>query len=97
MNKLNDIENIRLLFNDLVSNTINTILFYYIDYEALLIFHLNIKYLDKNDSYELCLKKYIYLKTCISNLITYYDFVSNKDRMQNVLENNLSIFTNNNN
>jgi|LakMenEpi03Aug12_release.lakeMendotaPanAssembly.Ray.scaffolds.fasta_scaffold509929_2 hypothetical protein len=93
-NLKDEIEKIKVMFKELVDSTINLVLFNFIDYEALLIFHLNIRYLDKNDSYDICLNKYIYLKTCISNLMTYYELISNKDRMQNVLENNTSMLTN---
>jgi hypothetical protein len=89
-----EVEKIRVLFKELVDSTINLLLFNFIDYEALLIFHLNIRYLDKYDSYDICVNKYTYLKTCISNLMTYYELISNKDRMQNVLEHNTSMLTN---
>jgi len=93
-NLKDEIEKIKVMFKELVDSTINLVLFNFIDYEALLIFHLNIRYLDKNDSYGICVNKYTYLKTCISNLMTYYELISNKDRMQNVLEHNTSMLTN---
>jgi len=87
-------DEIRLKFTDLVKDTINLIIFKYIDAEARIILDLNIRYIKNEDSYNICFNKYNYLRTCISNLITYYEFVSNKDRMENILENNLSISTN---